>query len=57
MLLGTVLADLRDNWDSEQQQQTCWQALEQAQQEYDAWKNNPILQAKMTLEHSCHVGV
>lgn len=46
MLLGTVLADLRDNWDSEQQQQTCWQALEQAQQEYDAWKNNPILQAK-----------
>ncbi len=55
VLHGTVLADLRDNWDSEQQQQACWQALEQAQQEYDAWKNNPILQAKMTLEHSCQL--
>ena len=55
MLHGTVLADLRDNWDSEQQQQACWQALEQAQQEYDAWKNNHILQAKMTLEHSCQL--
>jgi len=53
ILHSTVLEDLRKNWGSAQRQQACWQALERAQQEYEAWKANPILQAKITAERLC----
>ena len=52
-LHSTVLEDLRRNWGSEGRQQACWQELERARQEYEAWKSNPLLQAKITAEQIC----
>lgn len=53
VLHSSVLEDLRKNWGSVQRHQASWQALEQARQEYEMWKENPILQAKITAEHLC----
>ena len=50
ILHSGVLEELRKNWGSERRQQACWQELERARQEYEVWKSNPILQAKITAE-------
>lgn len=52
-LHSAVLDDLRKNWGSAQRHQASWLALEQARQEYEMWKENPILQAKITAEQLC----
>ena len=52
-LHSTVLDDLRKNWGSAQRHQASWRELEQAQQEYEMWKENPILQARITAEQLC----
>ena len=53
ILHSSVLEDLRKNWGSAQRHQASWQALEQARQEYELWRENPILQAKITAEQLC----
>lgn len=53
ILHSTTLEDLRNNWDSPQRQQASWEALERAQHEYEMWRDNPILQAKITAVQRC----
>lgn len=53
ILHNTTLEDLRNNWGSPQRQQDSREALEQARQEYELWRDNPILQAQFTAEQLC----
>lgn len=50
---SAALVDLRKNWGSRQRYEVCWQALEKAQKEYQAWQDNPILRGSMTAEELC----